>query len=326
MTFFGIRFDFRNPPHAGTEMAERYAAALDMVEWADAHGFVICVLSEHHGSDDGYLPSPIVMAAAVAARTKQMRIQVAALISSFHDPLRVAEDVAVADLISGGRLDIVIAQGYVNEEFAMFDQPLDRRVSRTTELVKTLRQAWTGEPFEYRGRTVQVTPKPAQPGGPKITLGGSSETAARRAARLGDGYMPSIPALWEPYRDECIKIGKPDPGPYLGGDTSFFHISPDPEGGWAAVAPFALHESNAYGAWSASGGTLGRGGYAPSADADALRATGQYRVLTPEALVAELKAKGPYGFALFHPMMGGIPPAMAWESLTLFETDVLPYL
>ena len=208
MALFGLRFDFRNPSFAGTTMAERYRAALDMAEWADRSGAVALVLSEHHGSDDGYLPSPLPLAAAVAARTTNIRINLAALVASFHDPLRLAEDIAVVDLISEGRLDVIITNGYVSDEFTMFGQPIGGRAQRITELVSVLRQAWTGEPFTYRGRTVTVSPRPFQDGGPKISLGGSTEPAARRAARIGDGFMPSTPAVWEFYRDEIMRLGQ----------------------------------------------------------------------------------------------------------------------
>jgi alkanesulfonate monooxygenase SsuD/methylene tetrahydromethanopterin reductase-like flavin-dependent oxidoreductase (luciferase family) len=326
MALFGIRFDFRNPPFAGTTMTERYRAAIDMVEWADRLGFVVCTLSEHHGSADGYLPSPLPIAAAMAARTKQIRFNIAAFVAAFHDPIRLAEDIAVVDCIAGGRVDVVVTNGYVDSEFAMFDRQLSDRAKHTIECVKTLRNAWTGEPFEYRGRTVQVTPTPHQAGGPAITMGGSSEPAARRAARLGDGYLPSSPALWDFYRDECLKLGKPDPGPHLGGDTSFFHVAKDPDEGWEQIAPYAMHEVNAYGAWMQQAGLIGSGGYEPVADAETLRGTGQYRVLTPDQLVDELRAKGDFGFALFHPLMGGIPPELGWQSLRLFESEVLPRL
>ena len=324
--FSGLRFDLRNPEIAGTTMAERYAAALDMAEWADQLGFVVIVLSEHHGSDDGYLPSPLAMAAAMAARTKHVRIQIAALIAPFHDPIRLAEDIAVVDLLSGGRLDLVIANGYVPGEFAMFGREIADRVRLTVETVETLKHAWTGEPFEFRGRTVRVRPTPAQPGGPKISLGGSGPKAARRAARIADGFMPSDGSIWGVYRDEMLALGKPDPGPFLGGDTSAFHLAHDVEQGWTEYAPFALHEMNAYGAWMASAGIGTEGGYRMTEDADALRATGQYRVLTPDQLVGEIRAKGEFGFTTFHPMAGGVPPAMAWESLHLFEHEVLPQL
>jgi alkanesulfonate monooxygenase SsuD/methylene tetrahydromethanopterin reductase-like flavin-dependent oxidoreductase (luciferase family) len=326
MPFFGLRFDFRNPDFAGTSMHERYSAAIDMAEWADGLGFMMVVLSEHHGSPDGYLPSPLPMVAAMAARTKNIRFRIGAMITSFHDPLRLAEDLAVVDNISGGRVDLVITNGYVAEEFAMFDRPLNERAKRTTEMVHALKAAQTGEPFEFRGRTVRITP-PTHQQPLEIGLGGSTDPAARRAARIADSFMPSNADLWEVYRAECLALGKADPGPYMGGDTSVVHIAEDVDAGWDAIAPHALHEVNAYGAWMAEAGTSGKaGGYEMVADADALRETGQYRVLTPDQFLVEMEAKGPFGFAMFHPMVGGLPPDVAWSSLRLFETQVLPKL
>src|SRR5687767_15160241 len=149
MAMFGIRFDFRSPSWAGVSMAERYSTALDMAEWADRLGGYFVGLSEHHGSDDGYLPSPLPIAGAIAGRTKNIRINLIALVGPFHDPLRLAEDLAVIDLLSHGRLDVVITGGYVHKEFDMFGVPLKERPKRMTELFTVLRQAWTGEEFEY---------------------------------------------------------------------------------------------------------------------------------------------------------------------------------
>src|SRR5580693_4719544 len=117
---FGLRFDFRNPEFAGTTMADRYAAALEMAEWADRLGCANISISEHHGSPDGYLPSPIPMLAAMAARTKVVRLTIAALIAPFHDPIRLAEDLVVLDNLSNGRVNLIVAGGYVREEFEMF--------------------------------------------------------------------------------------------------------------------------------------------------------------------------------------------------------------
>jgi alkanesulfonate monooxygenase SsuD/methylene tetrahydromethanopterin reductase-like flavin-dependent oxidoreductase (luciferase family) len=324
MAFFGIRFDLRNPAFAGTDMADRYAAALDMAAWADRVGFALVTVSEHHGSPDGYLPSALPMAAAIAARTERIAIYVAAIVAAFHDPLRLAEDAAVVDLVSAGRLHLVVANGYVAEEFAMFDVPAGERAARATEAIETLQRAWAGEPFEHRGRTVHVTPAPARAGGPPLLLGGSSDAAARRAARLGVGYQPSTGASWPAYRAECAAQGRPDPGEYLGGDATVTILARDPDATWAAIAPYALHEANAYGSWAAAASA--DTGYSGAADADELRASGQYRVVTPDELVQDLHARGPFGFALFHPMLGGIPPTLAWESLHLLEHEVLPRL
>ncbi len=317
---FGLRFDLRNPAFSGVEMGDRYRAMLDMAEWADQRGGLYLSVSEHHGSDDGYLPSPLTMVAAIAARTKTIRIGINALIAPFYDPLRLAEDAAVVDLLSGGRLDLTLGGGYVPAEFEMFGVNSSERPARIRETVETLRAAWTGEPFDFRGRTVRVTPVPAQPGGPKIQLGGSSEAAARRAARIGDGFIPAEPQWWEHYRDECLKLGKPDPGPGMAATATTVVLAGDPEAMWPKLGPYFLHETNSYGAWKQAANVASP--YSAMLGVDEVRASGQYRILTPEEFAEEMST-AELPFALFHPMVGGIPPELAWESLRLFEARFL---
>ncbi len=318
---FGLRFDFRNPAMAATSTADRYAAALEMTEWADRLGCVSIAVSEHHGSADGYLPSPIPMLAAMAARTTDVHFMIAALIAPFHDPLRLAEDMIFLDNLSRGRVDLIVAGGYVHEEFAMFDVAMSERARRVTEAVTTLKAAFTGEPFEYRGRTVHLTPRPFRPDGPSISLGGSSEPAARRAARIADGFIPSVPEVWEFYRDEVQVLGRPDPGPSPIGPNQVVALAKDPDEGWERMAPFFFHETQAYGAWQAQDDVAAP--YRCLDDIDALRATDQYRVLTPEAFVDEQRDAA-FPFAMFHPLCGGMPIDLAWSSLHLFEQEVLP--
>jgi alkanesulfonate monooxygenase SsuD/methylene tetrahydromethanopterin reductase-like flavin-dependent oxidoreductase (luciferase family) len=317
-----MRFDFRNPAFAGTIMADRYAAALEMAEWADNLGIPASIgIAEHHGSADGYIPSPPLMLAAMAARTKTLRLAVTALIAPFHDPLRIAEDFCVLDHISRGRVDLIVAGGYAPSEFAMFDVPIKERPKRVTEMVKTLKAAFAGKPFEYRGRPVHITPEPFRPGGPTVIMGGASEGAARRAARIADAFVPSTADCWEFYRDEMLKLGKPDPGPARGGSSEVTALASDSDAGWQAMAPYFLHETNAYGAWKVAAGEDSP--YEVFADADALRATNRYHVVTPEQMIGQLKA-APVAVANFHPLCGGMPIHLAWESLRLFENEVLP--
>jgi alkanesulfonate monooxygenase SsuD/methylene tetrahydromethanopterin reductase-like flavin-dependent oxidoreductase (luciferase family) len=282
---FGLRFDCRNPGFAGVDNAERYRSVLEMCEWADERGALFVGLSEHHGSDDDYLPSPVVMAAAVAARTRRVRIGINALVAPFHDPLRLAEDTEVVALLSGGRLDLTIAGGYVKDEFDMFGVGLSERPC------------------------------------PRIMLGGTSEGAARRAARIGDGFIPSEPACWAFYRDECRRLGKPDPGPGMTGHGDVVILADDPEAAWVALGPYFLHETNAYGAWQASARVEAT--YRPRESVDELRGGGQYRILTPKDYAAELEAAGGLALAVLHPMLGGIPPELAWRHLRLFEAACL---
>ncbi len=319
--FFGLRFDFRNPDLSGVSTADRYAAALEMVEWADRLGGMTVAVSEHHGSDDGYLPSPLVMLSAMAARTTNVRFMVAALITSFYDPIRLAEDLVVLDNISRGRVDLVLGSGYVPSEFEMYGVPSSERAARLKETLQTLQAAFTGEPFEYRGRTVRVTPAPDRAGGPGLMLGGSSEVAARRAARLGVGFIPVSAEVWEFYRDEVQQLGGADPGESIVGENYTLALFDDVERGWEQLGPYFLHETNAYGAWQQESNA-----HAPfhvAADVDELRARGTHRIVTPDEFIVEMKA-APFPFQIFHPMCGGIPPELAWQSLRLYEHEVLP--
>ncbi len=323
MVMFGLRYDLRNPDFAGVSTAERFAAALDMAAWADDLGGLTISISEHHRSADGYLPSPIVLASAIAGRTRTIRVVIAALLAPLYDPIRLAEDLAVLDAVSAGRVDVILGAGYVAGEFEMFGVPMSERGRRVTEMVETLRQAWTGEDFTFRGRPARVTPKPHQPGGPPLVLGGSSPAAARRAARIGDGFLPVSGDVWPVYREEMIRLGQPDPGEFFSMGPTVTMLARDPDAGWADFMPYFLHESNAYGEWLEDAGE--QGPYKKST-AEEIRAGGQYRVVTPEQYVEELRRAGDMAFALLQPMVGGVPPARAWESLELFATEVLPAL
>lgn len=315
-----LRYDLRAPDF-GPSAAELYRAALEQVAWADGIGFDSVALSEHHGCDDGYCPSPLIVAAAVAARTSSLRIMVSALLLPLYDPIRLAEDLAVLDLTSGGRIDLVIGAGYRPEEQAMFGRTMDQRVALVEEGIGVLRSAWTGAPFAYRGRTVRVTPRPLQAAGPTLLLGGSTKAAARRAARLGDGFLPVDASLWTVYAAECERLGRdpgpppPPPGPL------FVHVADDPERAWAHIAPHALHETNSYGEWLTE--AEGLGPYTPTDDAESLRAMGLYAVVTPDACAAMARESGSLGL---HPLMGGLSPDLAWESLELVAGKVLPAL
>lgn len=322
---FSLRFDLRNPPFAGVTNAQRMQAALDMCEWADQRGAMALTVSEHHGAADGYLPGPLVMAAAIAARTSSAAITVAALVAPFHDPLRLAEDAAVVDLVSGGRLVLIVGGGYLPSEFEMFAVPMSERPKRVREAFRVCKAAWTGEPFDYEGRTVRITPTPTNPGGPIMLMGGTSEGAARRAARIADGFVPSEPDCWEHYRDECLQLGKPDPGPCT--ITSFgdqLVLAEDVDKAWDELGPYFLYETQTYGAWELEASASGRPStFRPMASVDEVRESGQYRILTPDAWAKELADADAPGMPVFHPMVGGIPPELAWRHLHLFEEAFL---
>jgi alkanesulfonate monooxygenase SsuD/methylene tetrahydromethanopterin reductase-like flavin-dependent oxidoreductase (luciferase family) len=258
------------------------------------------------------------MSAAVAARTTNVLITIAAVIVPFYDPLRLAEDLAVIDNISRGRLMVIFAAGYAPHEFEMFGVDPKDRPRLVEEAFDTMRKAWTGEPFEYQGRQARVTPAPFQEGGPKLVMGGTSAAAARRAARIADGFIPAGSEWGQAYIDECERLGR-DPGLFTSSDPVTIMLSEDPERSWEQLAPYFFHETNAYGAWRVASGESSP--FDPRSDLDDLKTCGLYKILTPDEFAAEQEGEtGVYGM---HPMVGGVPPELAWENLRLFEKHFL---
>jgi alkanesulfonate monooxygenase SsuD/methylene tetrahydromethanopterin reductase-like flavin-dependent oxidoreductase (luciferase family) len=322
MAAIALRYDLRVPPFAGTTHAAQYAACLEQCAWADERGFDVVTLSEHHGVDDGYLPAPLTLAGVIAGRTKRVMINIAAVLIPLHDPIRLAEQLAVLDLASGSRVGLVAGLGYRPEEFAMAGVDRAQRGKLLDEYVGVLRQAWTGEPFTWRGRTVRVTPRPKSP--PMILLGGSTEKAARRAARLGIGFFPAIgdPSLADAYRAECARLGHDAGFVMLPSGPGFVHVTDDPERDWARIAPHALYDAQTYAAWQTPG-QRSSVHVAGAQTIDDLRRSGVYRVVTPDECVALAETSGAI---VLHPLMGGMPPDLGWQSLELFASKVLPRL
>ncbi len=316
-----LRYDLRFPGFAPGTHADRYQACLDQAAWGDERGIRSVTLCEHHGIDDGFMSAPLTVAAAVAARTRRCGISIVAALVPLHDPIRFAEQCAAVQLLSNGRLMVVAGLGYREQEFEM--AAVDRSVRGRTleEYVTVMLKAWSGEPFEWRGRTIRVTPKPPAP--PMVFVGGSTKNAARRAARLGLGFFPAIDdeEIAALYLSECEKRGI-QPGPVvLPRGPGFIHVSEDPERDWERIMPYALHEATTYASWQSKGqrSTVRVDAKTP----EQLKASGGYLVVTPDQCVEVAKRDG--GLTL-HPLMGGLPPEIGWESLRLFESKVLPRL
>ena len=140
---FVMRFDMR-APRPDSDPVDLYATALEMCEWSEEKGCAAVVLCEHHGSPDGYLPSPLILGSAIAARTRQMAIIIAAAILPFHDPIRLIEDLNVLDLISRGRVSCVCALGYRPEEYEHFGINMAERGKIADEKLRLLLDLRTG--------------------------------------------------------------------------------------------------------------------------------------------------------------------------------------
>jgi alkanesulfonate monooxygenase SsuD/methylene tetrahydromethanopterin reductase-like flavin-dependent oxidoreductase (luciferase family) len=321
-----INFELRHPAEFGRTGPEVYAAALDMIAWADERGFARVQFGEHHQAPDGYISGPFVFAAAVGGRTRSIRVRVSTALAPLYHPIRLAEEIAVADLCLGGRLDVGLAVGYVEDDFDAFGADFRARGRAMEELVPFLRRAWTGEPVTYRGRTVRVTPRPAQDP-MRIFLGGSARASIDRAARLADGYFPPMPQFWQYYRKACARHGRPDPGDLPARGPIFLWVTTgDKRAAWERLAPHVRHQINTYGAWTSAAYVDPFGPFVPTRDIESLSQGGAYRVVDPDEALAIAEELGPAGELHLNPMLSGIAPADAWEMLDVLDRHVLPHL
>jgi alkanesulfonate monooxygenase SsuD/methylene tetrahydromethanopterin reductase-like flavin-dependent oxidoreductase (luciferase family) len=318
---FTMRFDMRAPGGVAT-MPALYEAAIDMAAWAEDRGGVMCLISEHHGSPDGYLPSPLLLASAMAARTTRMAFIIGAALMPFYDPIRLAEDMAVLDIMSKGRVSYVMALGYRPEEFEMFGIDWDRRGDAAEAKLALLLQAITGDPFVHEARRVQITPPPLTQ--IQISWGGGTKPAARRAGRHGLGFFAESDAdgLLEAYEAEARKHGH-EPGqaalPAPGTPTTVF-VADDLDEAWAEIGPHMLHDIATYGEWNVNKQNIASLSTARTV-ADLRDERGSYRIFTVDEAVDIVKNGG---LLLLQPLCGGLPPELAWKYLKVVTDQVMP--
>jgi alkanesulfonate monooxygenase SsuD/methylene tetrahydromethanopterin reductase-like flavin-dependent oxidoreductase (luciferase family) len=316
-----IRFDLRRAPFSTVSEAAQHREALAMTRWADANGFVAATVSEHHGVD--FTSAPLTFAGLLLGATERIRVGLSALLLPLHDPVRIAEQVATLDLTSGGRFSMTAALGYKVEEFAMAGVDRSQRGALFEEYVEVLRKAWTGEPFEWRGRTIVVTPKPETPTEQLVMIGGSVPRSAKRAARMRLSFaaMSIDQSLGEIYRAECEKVGFTEGVYRYPTGPSFVHVAEDPERAWAELGKYALYDAQSYHSWQT--GDHDNVVDVGAETVEGLKASGMWQVLTPDECVALARRSG---FVSLHPLMGGIPFDLGWSSLQCYVDQVVPRL
>lgn len=320
-----VLFDMR-APELGAAAAALYAAALEMAAFADDMRIDRIGLMEHHASEDGYLPSPFVMGGGVAARTRYTRITLGAVILPLHDPVKIAEHIAVLDLMSGGRLEVIFGAGYVPSEFARFNVSLRDRGRLLDQGIDLILRALRGDRFEADGREVFVSPRPLQAPEDIVMVGGGVAASARRAARFGVGFAPLRNDLFPLYDTECQRYGRKPGKKYGSGAPLSIHVAEDPARAWALIKPHAMHVAAAYAKWAeeeANSNSPFKGLY----DEEALRRSGLFAVWTPEEVLAKAPAIWASHSPLkFMPLLGGLAPDVGWASLELLKNKVLPRL
>jgi alkanesulfonate monooxygenase SsuD/methylene tetrahydromethanopterin reductase-like flavin-dependent oxidoreductase (luciferase family) len=328
---FGLWYDFRNPsdPESGGESRSFeafYAGVLEQIAWAEQLGFDSVWLSEHHFCADGYAPSPLVIAAAIGARTERMKIGTNLMLLPLHDPIRIAEDTASLAILTGGRFRLGVGLGYRQLEYDAFGRSLRQRPSLLEESVAILRRAWSGESIAFAGKRfrlpdVHVTPLPEQP--PELLMGGLAEPAIERVARLADGFLATGNDHHQSYVDACARCGRAaDAAIYAG---QWVLIDRDPEATWARVGDRAVYQLNRYIEWGAFGPPDQIPRYA---DRDAVVAGGAYELQDPalaiERLTELIRARPQIRDLHFWAQLPGEPVESGSRRLELIAREVLP--
>jgi len=297
-----------------------------MAAYCDKAGFNAVSVEEHHCADNGWLPSPLTMAAAIAARTEDCSIGIMALLVALYDPVRLAEDIAVVDLLSRGRLTFVAGMGYRPQEFHALDKPYKERGAWMDHVLETLIKSWGEEPFEYRGEMINVTPKPFTRPHPVFLVGGMSKPAARRAARFGLPFAPPspMPELEKVYFDELEKSGFDRAQGFVYSppeDFSVLFIDENPDQAWEELGQYYLNEAVEYRSWKQEG--LYRPLESASESVDAVRSEGFYEIISPDECIRRHLEDPEFNTGL-HPLCGGIPLDRAWNCLNLYVDKVVP--
>lgn len=321
---------------------EIYREAIDLAVEAERLGFETVWTSEHHFVDDGYMPSQLPFLAAVAARTERIRLGTGVLLAPMFDPLHLAEDAATVDLISNGRLILGLGIGWRDEEFAGFGTGRVNKGHRLEAIIEVLRQAWSDELatgdgyglYRFPGDGLNVTPKPAQPGGPPIWIGAKAPVAIERAGRVADGYLGSgtppdvLSERIAAIRTEAEKVGRSLDDCAIGVHRMVFAWRDGDA--WERVRDAARYIAWKYAEMEGSHSSRERN-LPPPMTADE-EAELRERVIagTPEEVAERLRAYrdvlGPEGHFVFRSYFPGLDPVVQRESMRILAQEVAPLL
>ena len=328
---FGYLYDFRNPPAWRRPWAELYAETLDFISWSENVGFEGAWVPEHHGAEDGYVPSPLVVLAAIAARTKKIRLGSAIALAPLYHPVRFAEECAVLDILSNGRLEMAVAVGYRKSEAEAYGVDFSTRGRRIDEFLEIVTKLWAGETVSYEGKhfslkNASIVPTPPR-GRIPLYFGGFNERALERTAQYGDGYFGNMDVV-DLYLDKLRACGKDPASARIRIQGLFVVVARDPEQAMHELAPSFHHVNNTYGQWlnENRAATGFEDAVLKPMTLEAFKASGILSILTPSQAIDmfnNMLAKAPVEhFIMMLPP--GMAPAKFSEYAQVFAEEVIP--
>lgn len=335
---FGVMFDFRNPAQWRKPDAELYAAQLREISRLDELGYDNVWLTEHHFVADGYNPSVLPIAAAIAARTNRIRIGTFVLLLPFHNPVRVAEDAIAIDILSNGRFDLGVGQGYRAEEFVALNIPRPERSKRLAEGIELISRLFKERDVSFEGKYYSASrmtlyPRPVRQEGPPIWIGCRTPAATRRAARMGFHLLATLgPDPAPPYRAALQEVGR-NPDDFNVAQLRAVYVAPSADQAWADAAPHLHYMMKEYGEWlseanDAEGDREVWEISSPSAIRNSPIAE-NLMIGTPDEVSAKIR-KFQAEYVCTHFVMATQLPGMeaekATKSLELFAKEVMPGL
>jgi alkanesulfonate monooxygenase SsuD/methylene tetrahydromethanopterin reductase-like flavin-dependent oxidoreductase (luciferase family) len=313
----GLFLDVRNPAQWRVPSNQLLARTLEIVARAEALGADSVWATEHHLFEDGYLSQPLTLAAAIAACTRRVRIGTGVLVAPLRHPRHIAEQAALVDAVSGGRLELGLGAGYVAAEFAAFGADLGRRLARTDETFAEVRRLLDEAPV---GSAPVQRPIP-------MWLGYQGPKNAQRAGRLGAGLLTLNRGSLEPYRAALHAAGFPASAARMGGAIDLV-VSRDPEAAWERIKPHYAHQVLTYLNAHAPGAEI------PAGALDSRFGTGRLgvasvrlSVLTPDEAVAEIRrriAGLPVVHVYFWASIANMPADLVDEHIELLFGEVAP--
>ena len=291
---FGYLWDFRNPERWRRPWQAFYAETLDLIAWTETIGIHGAWIPEHHLADDGYIPTPNLILAAIAARTQTLRMGSAVALAPLYDPVRFAQECAVLDIMSGGRIEMALAIGYRRREYEALGAPFGKRGKRFDEFLEIATRLLSGETVDFEGdhyriRGAKLAPPPLRSHVP-LQIGGFADKALDRVVRYGDGYFGNA-EIWDRLSVKLGEQGKDPAAIFIRIPDLFTVVADDPDAAMEELAPYYQHVNNTYGAWAGEDNALGMDspGLSPM-DLDAFKASGIMAVWTPDEAISRLTA------------------------------------